>query len=71
MTQTLYFKDGVIAGIKKLIEMAPIGLGLAKAQRMNPLEAVGAGHKCKDIKGIHAMLEKAKELEAGRKEGKT
>jgi quinone-modifying oxidoreductase, subunit QmoC len=31
------------------------------------MEAVGGGHKCKDIKGIHAMLAKARELEAQRK----
>jgi quinone-modifying oxidoreductase subunit QmoC len=70
LTQTLYFKDGVVAGIKKLVEMQSVGMGLLKAGRMNPLEAVGGGHKCKDIKGIHAMLAKAKELEAQRKEGK-
>ncbi len=68
LTQTLYFKDGFFAGIKKLIEMQAIGLGLLKARRMNPLEAVGTGHKCKDIKGIHAMLVKARELEAKNKQ---
>jgi quinone-modifying oxidoreductase, subunit QmoC len=69
LTRTLYFKDGIVAGIRKFLEMGAIGLGLAKAGRMNPLEAIGAGHKCKDIKGIQAMLAKAKELEAKRKEG--
>ncbi len=43
-------------------------MGLLKSGRLNPLEVVGGGHKCKDIKGIHAMLDKAKELEAQRKE---
>jgi quinone-modifying oxidoreductase, subunit QmoC len=70
LTQTLYFKDGFVAGIKKLIEMQSIGLGMIKARRMNPLETVGAGHKCKDIKGIHAMLAKAKEIEDARKQRK-
>jgi heterodisulfide reductase subunit C2 len=42
-------------------------LGLVKAGRLNPLEALGMGHKCKDLKGIHAMLAKANELEAKRK----
>jgi len=67
LTQRLYFKDGLITGIKKLLQMQSIGLGLLRAKRMNPLEALGAGHKCQDTKGIHAMLAKAKELEARRK----
>jgi quinone-modifying oxidoreductase subunit QmoC len=50
--------------------MQSIGLGMVKARRMNPLEAVGAGHKCQDIKGIHAMLAKAKEIEDARKQRK-
>jgi quinone-modifying oxidoreductase subunit QmoC len=70
LTHTLYFKDGIVAGIRKYLEMSAIGLGLAKARRMNPLDAIGGGHKCKDTKGIQAMLAKAKELEAKRKEGK-
>ena len=69
LTQTLYFKDGLAAGIRKYIEMGAVGLGLARAGRMNPLEAVGGGHKCKDTRGIAAMLAKAKELEARRREG--
>ena len=71
LTQTLYFKDGIAAGIRKLIEMRAIGMGMVKAKRMNPLEAVGAGHKCKDIDGIHAMLAKAKEIEDERKQRRT
>ena len=68
LTQTLYFKDGFIAGIKKAFAMQAAAFGLVKAKRMNPLEAIGIAHKCKDIKGIHAMLAKAKELEAKHKE---
>ena len=68
LAQTLYFKDGFIAGIKKAFQMQSIGFGMVKAKRMNPLEALGAGHKCQDIKGIHAMLAKAKEIEAKRKQ---
>jgi hypothetical protein len=37
---------------------------MVMAKRMNLLEAIGAGHKCKDMKGIHAMLAKATEIEA-------
>jgi quinone-modifying oxidoreductase subunit QmoC len=64
LTQSLYFKDGVGSGIKKAMEMQSVALGLVKAKRLNLLEAVGIAHKCKDIKGIHAMLAKANELEA-------
>ena len=67
LTQTLYFKDGIGSGIKKAMAMQDVALGLVKAGRLNLMEAVGGGHKCKDIKGIHAMLAKAKELEAQRK----
>ncbi|TXT20884.1 MAG: heterodisulfide reductase subunit C [bacterium] len=70
LTQSLYFKDGVGAGIKKGLEMKDVALGLVKAGRLNPLEALGMGHKCKDIKGIHAMLAKAEELEARNKAAK-
>jgi quinone-modifying oxidoreductase subunit QmoC len=66
LTQSLYFKDGIGSGIKKAMEMQAVALGLVKARRLNLLEAVGIAHKCKDIKGIHAMLAKAKELEAKR-----
>jgi len=67
LTQSLYFKDGIGSGIKKAMEMQSVALGLVKAKRLNLLEAVGIAHKCKDIKGIHAMLAKANELEAKRK----
>lgn len=67
LTQTLYFKDGLVAGLKKLLEMQGIGFGLLKSGRLNPLEAVGAGHGCRDSAGIQAMLRKAREIEAARK----
>ena len=67
LTQTLYFKDGIGEGIKKAMAMQDVALGLVKSGRLNPMEALGGGHKCKDIKGIHAMLAKAKELENQRK----
>ncbi|MDO9225480.1 MAG: 4Fe-4S dicluster domain-containing protein [Pseudomonadota bacterium] len=70
LTQSLYFKDGIGSGIKKAMEMQSVALGLVKAKRLNLLEAVGIAHKCKDIKGIHAMLAKANELEAKRQADK-
>jgi len=70
LTQTLYFKDGIASGIKKAMEMQSVALGLVKSGRLNLLEALGISHKCKDIKGIHAMLAKANELEAQHKADK-
>jgi quinone-modifying oxidoreductase subunit QmoC len=48
--------------------MRYIALGLLKAKRLNPFELFG-GHRCKDQKGVTAMLEKAREIEARRKTG--
>lgn len=62
LTLGLYFKDGLVAGIKKSWSMRNIGLGLLKAKRLNPFELFG-GHRCKDQKGITAMLKKAREIE--------
>ena len=67
LTQSLYFKDGFGAGIKKAMAMQSVALGLVKAGRLNLMEALGGGHKCKDLSGIQKMLTKARELEAKRK----
>jgi len=64
---SLYFKDGFVQGIKNALAMKDIGLGLMKAKRLNPFEIFG-GHGCKDAKGIHAMLKKAREIEDRRKQ---
>lgn len=64
-----YFKDGIIAGIKKGLEMQSIGLGMVKTKRLNPMEIFG-GHGVKDLKGFHAIVAKAKEIE-DRKKGFT
>ena len=66
LTLGLYFKDGLVAGIKKGWSMRHVAFGLLKAGRLNPLELFG-GHACKDAKGIAAMLKKAREIEAQRK----
>jgi quinone-modifying oxidoreductase subunit QmoC len=65
LTMGLYFKDGLVAGIRKGWEMRRVALGLLKAKRLNPLELV-RGHRCKDRKGIEAMLAKAREIESRR-----
>ena len=62
----LYFRDGLVAGIKKGLSMQRVALALLKAKRMNPLEII-KGHECKDKAGIQRMLKKAHELEAKRR----
>ena len=66
LTLGLYFKDGLVAGIKKALSMQAIGLGLLKAGRLNPFELF-KGHECKDKAGIHRMLKKAQEIESRRR----
>jgi quinone-modifying oxidoreductase subunit QmoC len=71
LSMGLYFKDAegklnIGQGIKQGMAMQKVALGLLKAKRLNPFELFG-GHKCKDQKGIAAMLKKARELEAQRK----
>ncbi len=62
----LYFMDGLVAGIKKSMAMAGIGMGMMKTGRLNPLGMIA--HKgVKDTKGLHAMLKKAYEIENKRK----
>ena len=67
LTLGLYFKDGLVAGIKKALAMQSIGLGLLKAGRLNPMELF-RGHECQDKAGIQRMLKKAQEIE-NRKRG--
>ena len=62
LTMGLYFKDGLLAGIKKGWEMRHVAFGLLKAGRLNPFELF-RGHSCKDVTGIEAMLAKAREIE--------
>lgn len=66
LAQSLYFKDGFSAGIKRSMEMKDVALGLVKAGRLNVMEMLG-GHSIKDKSGFHAMLKKARELEDKRR----
>jgi quinone-modifying oxidoreductase subunit QmoC len=61
-----YFRAGFGPGVKEAMAMKDIGMGMMKAKRINPMEILG-GHKLKDLKGFHAMLDKARELEDRRK----
>ena len=65
LTLGLYFKDGLVAGIKQGWQMRRVALGLLKAGRLNPFELF-RGHRCKDAKGIEAMLAKVQEIEQRR-----
>ena len=58
----VYFRNGLAAGIREFWNMRFIGLKLLLAKRMNPFELF-APHRCKDSKGIQAMLKKAYEIE--------
>ncbi len=62
---SLYFMDGLVEGTKVAYKMKKIGYNMLRTKRMNPLEIVG-GHGIKDVKGFHAMLDKAQELEDAR-----
>ncbi|MCX7174748.1 MAG: 4Fe-4S dicluster domain-containing protein [Proteobacteria bacterium] len=59
LTLALYFKDGLVAGIKTVV----------LAKRLNPMEIFG-GHAIKDLKGFQAIIAKAREIE-DKKQGLT
>jgi quinone-modifying oxidoreductase subunit QmoC len=62
---SLYFMNGFGEGVKTSLKMQKIGLGMLMTKRLTPMELIG-GHKCKDAKGLQAILKKAEELEAAR-----
>lgn len=61
-----YFRNGFGPGVKEAMAMKDIGLGMLKAKRLNPMELLG-GHTLKDLKGFHAMVAKAREIEDRKK----
>jgi quinone-modifying oxidoreductase subunit QmoC len=65
LTLGLYFRGGLVAGLKKGWSMRNVAFGLLRARRLNPLEML-KGHECRDKAGIERMLAKAYELEAAR-----
>ena len=62
----LYFMDGFASGIKKGLEMLPVGLGLIKTGRLNPFGLVSS-HGIKGKSDLQKMLKKAREIEDKRK----
>ena len=66
LTLGIYFRDGLIQGIRNAWAMRNIGIGMLLAKRLNPFELFFP-HRCKDRKGIHAMLKKAHQIEDQRR----
>ena len=66
LTLAHYFANGIGPGIQTALNMQKIGLGMVMAGRLNPMEIFG-GHAVKDLKGFHAVLAKAKEIEDRKK----
>lgn len=62
----LYFMNGFAEGLKTVVKMRNIGLGMLLTKRLNPLAIFGTSG-CKGKSDIHKMLAKAKEIEDRRK----
>lgn len=62
LTLWVYFRGGLVDGVKKAWSMRRVGLGMLRAGRLNPLEIFG-GHEVQDRKGFEAMLAKAAQIE--------
>ena len=65
---SLYFIDGFVQGVKNALAASGIGLGMFKANRLDPMEILG-GHSVKDKSGLKAMIKKAQEIEEARISG--
>ena len=63
----LYFMDGIVSGIKKGLEMLPVGLGMLRTGRLNPL-GLFAHRGIKGKGDLQKMLEKARAIEDKRKQ---
>ncbi|MBE0614732.1 MAG: 4Fe-4S dicluster domain-containing protein [Burkholderiales bacterium] len=66
MTISVYFREGILSGIKKMWTLRNIGRGLFFAKRLNPMELF-VSHGCKDKDGLRRALKKADEIEARRR----
>ena len=64
LTISLYFKDGLVAGIKKGWSMRNVGLGMLKAKRLNPFELFGEP-RLQGQRHDMRRVKKADEIEAG------
>jgi quinone-modifying oxidoreductase subunit QmoC len=66
LTISVYFRQGLVSGIKKMWSLRNIGSGLMKTKRLNPMELF-VSHGCKDKDGLRKALKKADEIEARRR----
>jgi len=66
LTISVYFRQGFMAGIKKMWSLRDIGRGLFFTKRLNPMELFKS-HSCKDKDGLRRALKKADEIEARRR----
>jgi len=66
LTISVYFRQGLVAGIKKMWSLRDIGRGLFFTKRLNPMELFKS-HSCKDKDGLRRALKKADEIEARRR----
>lgn len=66
LTIGLYFRGGLVAGIKKGWSMRRVALALLRTKRLNPFEML-KGHECEDKAGIQRLLAKAYALEDARR----
>jgi len=58
----MYFKDGILQGIKKRSGDAKHRPRPGESQAAQPMELFG-GHRCKDPGSLHKMIAKAREIE--------
>ncbi|MDH5389422.1 MAG: 4Fe-4S dicluster domain-containing protein [Gammaproteobacteria bacterium] len=64
---SLYFKDGIVSGIKESIKHQKLGMNMMKAKRMSPMELFG-GHGVKSAGDLQKIIKKAQEIENARLE---
>lgn len=62
----LYFMDGFITGIRRVVQMQHVGFGMLKTGRLNPFGLFAAGG-IKGKRDLQKMLKKAYEIEDARK----
>jgi quinone-modifying oxidoreductase subunit QmoC len=62
---SLYFKDGIVSGIKESLKHQKLGMNMMKAKRMSVTEIFG-GHGVKEISDLQKIIKKAQEIENAR-----
>lgn len=62
---SLYFKDGIISGIKESIKHQKLGMNMMMAKRMSIAELFG-GHGVEKVSDLQKIIKKAQEIEDAR-----